>query len=67
MVIRPAEKGGGLVILTRDYYYSEMQGLLEDATTYLPINGNPTAQLKVQLYKWIDEGLSKQILNPKRS
>lgn len=30
LVIRPADKGGGLVVLSKAYYNNEMQNLLSD-------------------------------------
>lgn len=44
MVVRPADKGGGMVILDSRAYKSEMSRLLADRDIYVPLAGNPTAK-----------------------
>lgn len=56
IVVRPADKGGGLVILTKENYNKELQRLLRDTTTYKLLKSNPTTKLKKELLTWISKG-----------
>ena len=62
IVVRPADKGGGLVILNREYYYKEMQQQLEDKKTYMRMKGDPASRLKEELTDWVNEGSNIKIL-----
>lgn len=62
IVVRPADKGGGLVILNREYYYGEMQLQLEDNKIYKRMKGDPTSRLKEELSAWVNEGSNNKIL-----
>lgn len=33
VIIRPADKGGAIVVLSKDYYYEELGNKLEDTNT----------------------------------
>lgn len=46
IVVHPANKGGGIVILDSVAYKSEMLRLLSDQNTYVPLTGNPTLKYK---------------------
>lgn len=55
---RLADKGGGIVIQTKDAYKAELEMQLEDLITYFQLKSNPTSLF---LYK----GMKKGILNTK--
>lgn len=41
IIIRPADKGGGIVILNKTDYLREFNNLVEDIDTYLPLPADP--------------------------
>ena len=45
IVIKPADKGGGIVILPKQMYRQECQRLLDDRASYLPLSQDPTKRL----------------------
>lgn len=55
------------MILSKEYYYQEMDRLLNDQTTYEKLKGDPSVRLKVELTNWFSEGLQKTILNQKEA
>lgn len=65
IIVRPADKGGGIVILDKEAYTSEMRRILSDTETYLPLLYDPTAKYKRELEKLIDKGFSKDLINKK--
>ncbi|XP_077346362.1 uncharacterized protein LOC143989996 [Lithobates pipiens] len=65
LVIRPADKGGGIVVLDREDYLKEMHRILEDNETYTILNRNPVLQYKRTLENIVDQGFRKGILNEK--
>lgn len=65
IVIRPADKGGGVVILDKSKYLEEMHRLLSDRTTYSPLACNPTTKFKRELQNLINRGYQQGILNKK--
>ncbi|PIO11720.1 hypothetical protein AB205_0093780 [Aquarana catesbeiana] len=67
IIIRPADKGGGLVILNKKDYESEMEKLLAIPNTYKKLRGNPKAEYKKKLKAYIQKGEKKGILNKKES
>ncbi|XP_073481353.1 uncharacterized protein [Aquarana catesbeiana] len=65
IVIRPADKGGGVVILTKEDYYKELERLVKDPSTYQPLKKNPNRELKKKLKEYLDKGIADKILNKK--
>ncbi|CAJ0918791.1 unnamed protein product, partial [Ranitomeya imitator] len=45
IIIKPADKGGSIVVLARDYYMNEIKTQLSDSDTYEPISHNPTFEI----------------------
>ncbi|CAJ0965945.1 unnamed protein product [Ranitomeya imitator] len=45
IIVKPADKGGSIVVLDRDYYMQEINTQLSDLDTYQPINHNPTFEI----------------------
>ncbi|OCT72218.1 hypothetical protein XELAEV_18035190mg [Xenopus laevis] len=60
IIIKPADKGGGIVIITKEYYMNKIKGQLSDTTTYKKLRKNPTNE-----YKLLDKAKNKGILNKK--
>lgn len=64
LVIRPADKGGGIVILNRDYL-AEMYKILNDRDTYTLLKSDPKIPYQRELVKIIDREFSQGIINKK--
>lgn len=65
IVIRPANKGRGVVILNKIDNLTEMNRLLSDNATYSQLPFNPTIKFKKELVSLINEGFSLGVLNKK--
>lgn len=63
LVVRPADKGGGIVMMDKSDYVTEMYRILEDHDTYKELPSNPTNQFKKDLDKLVTKGFEAQILN----
>lgn len=63
IVIRQAEKGGGLVMQTREAYLAEDKRLLEDINTYERLSGDPVLTYKTALKTLLDQALAKKVIN----
>lgn len=58
IIIKPADKGGGLVILDKKDYISEVYRQLRDETFYLKLDGDPTGRFSNILKVILHEGLA---------
>lgn len=67
IIIHPADKGGGLVILDKSKYLEELHKLLEDRETYQILNKDPMLVYKDELHWLIEEGKSGNILTKKEA
>lgn len=65
MVIHPADKGGGVVVLDKGDYDAEMQRILSDKRTYKKLTKNPTKELKIALQNMVNK--AGDILSKKES
>lgn len=63
--MRPADKGGAIVLLSKEYYNSELLGQLNDVNAYIKLRGNPTREYKRELQDLIQRGAWKNILTKK--
>ncbi|CAJ0965286.1 unnamed protein product, partial [Ranitomeya imitator] len=72
IVIKPAYKGGSIVVMDKSHYISIIQSQLNDRTTYQPIDRDPTfdvareIRLIIKTYKekgTIDAKLSEYLIN----
>ncbi|XP_075449284.1 uncharacterized protein LOC142490751 [Ascaphus truei] len=57
IVIKSADKGGGIVVMDKDYYIQESMRLFGDKTTYLPLTGDPLVHFKAELGDLLTTGL----------
>ena len=67
IVVRPADKGGGVVLLTKDNYYGEIHRLLADVDTYHLLPGDPLTKLKAEMTSWVNDGASRSLLTKKEA
>uniref|UniRef100_A0A8C5PB27 Reverse transcriptase domain-containing protein n=1 Tax=Leptobrachium leishanense TaxID=445787 RepID=A0A8C5PB27_9ANUR len=63
LIIKPADKGGGLVILNQEQYHLESCRLLNDVKTYLKLGNDPTEQIKQMFLEYLQRGKDSGILN----
>uniref|UniRef100_A0A8C5QHV8 Uncharacterized protein n=1 Tax=Leptobrachium leishanense TaxID=445787 RepID=A0A8C5QHV8_9ANUR len=63
LIIKPADKGGGLVILNQEQYHLESCRLLNDAKTYFKVGNDPTEQIKQIFLEYLQRGKDSGILN----
>uniref|UniRef100_A0A8C5QVW2 Reverse transcriptase domain-containing protein n=1 Tax=Leptobrachium leishanense TaxID=445787 RepID=A0A8C5QVW2_9ANUR len=61
--IKPADKGGGTVIMKAEYYQEESNRILNDANTYKKLNKNPGKDIQEKFVRYLDEGHALGILN----
>lgn len=65
LVIRPAEKGGAIIVLDRKDYLQEMYKIVEDQDTYIPLSGNLVIRYNETLQALVQRGSQLGILNEK--
>lgn len=65
LVVRPADKGGGLVLIKKEMYLEELTKQLQDDTTYEKLRGDPTNRFKLKLADLLQEGKVNGILDTK--
>lgn len=58
VVVRPADKGGGLVIMSKVFYNKEMDRLLADRSTYQVLMNDPVFEYRNELQALIKQGRS---------
>uniref|UniRef100_A0A8C5MAL6 Uncharacterized protein n=1 Tax=Leptobrachium leishanense TaxID=445787 RepID=A0A8C5MAL6_9ANUR len=63
IVIKPADKGGGTVILSKAMYQEEVNRILNDDSTYGKLKIDPIKEIRQQLELLLQEGYDKGILN----
>uniref|UniRef100_A0A8C5LNH5 Reverse transcriptase domain-containing protein n=1 Tax=Leptobrachium leishanense TaxID=445787 RepID=A0A8C5LNH5_9ANUR len=61
--IKPADKGGGTVIMTTEYYRNESNRILSDENTYKKLNKNPGKDIQDKFAQYLEEGHTLGILN----
>uniref|UniRef100_A0A8C5M903 Uncharacterized protein n=1 Tax=Leptobrachium leishanense TaxID=445787 RepID=A0A8C5M903_9ANUR len=62
LIIKPADKGGGVVVLSKDKYEREALRLLGDTTTYKYLEGDPTTSITTKFSIYLDKGKELDIL-----
>lgn len=65
IIICPADKGGGNVILDKADYLEEMTRLISNNQTYTPLASNPTIRYKKELLSLVDRAFQSGIINKK--
>uniref|UniRef100_A0A8C5MHD2 Reverse transcriptase domain-containing protein n=1 Tax=Leptobrachium leishanense TaxID=445787 RepID=A0A8C5MHD2_9ANUR len=61
--IKPADKGGGTVIMSTEYYRNESNRILNDENTYRKLNKNPGKDIQDKFVQYLEEGHVLGILN----
>uniref|UniRef100_A0A8C5WHQ7 Reverse transcriptase domain-containing protein n=1 Tax=Leptobrachium leishanense TaxID=445787 RepID=A0A8C5WHQ7_9ANUR len=63
IIIKPADKGGGIVIWSKEAYNKEALRILEDQKTYIKLKNNPIVTIRENLQSLLQGGKEKGILN----
>uniref|UniRef100_A0A8C5QZ70 Reverse transcriptase domain-containing protein n=1 Tax=Leptobrachium leishanense TaxID=445787 RepID=A0A8C5QZ70_9ANUR len=63
IIVKPADKGGGTVILSTTYYEEEAYRILNDQTTYKKLKGDPTMEMKEKFDEFLDRGYALGVIN----
>ncbi|CAJ0946827.1 unnamed protein product [Ranitomeya imitator] len=63
--IKPADKGGAIVVLDRTYYINEILSQLSDTNTYMPVSNNPTFEIGRQISNLVSHYLSLGVIDQK--
>uniref|UniRef100_A0A8C5LVT7 Reverse transcriptase domain-containing protein n=1 Tax=Leptobrachium leishanense TaxID=445787 RepID=A0A8C5LVT7_9ANUR len=63
IIIKPADKGGGIVVMNKEAYNQEASRQLNDGTTYRLLPSNPTQAVKIELSNLLSKGSDVGILN----
>lgn len=58
-------EGGALVIISKQDYMQELDRLVNDTTTYLPLRKNPNKELRSKLKEFLNNGITNRIINKK--
>lgn len=67
VIICPADKGGGLVVMSKQFFKGEMCHLLEDTNTYKLLKSDPIFEFKEDLSLLIQKGLRHKVLTIKEA
>uniref|UniRef100_A0A8C5QXH9 Uncharacterized protein n=1 Tax=Leptobrachium leishanense TaxID=445787 RepID=A0A8C5QXH9_9ANUR len=62
LIVKPADKGGKIVILNKEGYEREALRLLGDQNVYKILNSDPTAQIMNTFFSYLDKGRELNIL-----
>uniref|UniRef100_A0A8C5W849 Helix-turn-helix domain-containing protein n=1 Tax=Leptobrachium leishanense TaxID=445787 RepID=A0A8C5W849_9ANUR len=62
IIIKPADKGGGIVIWSKEAYNEESLRILGDERTYIKLKNNPIIEIRNNLHTLLQDGRDKEIL-----
>lgn len=65
IVIRSADKGGGVVILSKDFYHGQISETLADSEAYQKLDHDPTFEYRNQLNILVNKGFNTSVLSNK--
>uniref|UniRef100_A0A8C5M182 Reverse transcriptase n=1 Tax=Leptobrachium leishanense TaxID=445787 RepID=A0A8C5M182_9ANUR len=63
IIIKPADKGGALVIMNSKDYMKEIQRQLSDSETYRRLDRDPTSEIVVRISTLVQDALENQIID----
>ncbi|CAJ0944905.1 unnamed protein product [Ranitomeya imitator] len=67
IIIKPADKGGSIVVMDRSHYTSIIQMQLSDRTTYQPIDRDPTFDIAREIRQTVEKYKDKGMIDVKLS
>lgn len=62
IIIKPADKGGGIVVLNKVDYLFEVERQLADTSAYIKVSRDPT-QVVVNVIRMVQEGLAMDYIS----
>ena len=65
IIIRPADKGGGVVILNKAFYHGQISDMLADKSTYSLLEQDPSHAYRQQLHVLVKKGSKLGVLTVK--
>lgn len=65
VIIHPADKGGGVVVMDKTYYHSQLLDMLQDENTYQQLDKDPTNKYREDLFNLVDYGFYKRVITKK--
>ncbi|CAJ0943660.1 unnamed protein product [Ranitomeya imitator] len=65
IIIKPADKGGAIVIMDYSFYRSEILSQLSNREVYLPLDNNPTSIVKEKIAFVLENALASHIIDRK--
>ncbi|CAJ0939379.1 unnamed protein product [Ranitomeya imitator] len=65
IIIKPADKGGAIVVMDYSYYRSEILSQLSNREVYLPLDNNPTLLIKERISSVLEKALALHIIDRK--
>ncbi|XP_066447099.1 uncharacterized protein [Eleutherodactylus coqui] len=63
VIIKPADKGGAVVVMDRFKYLNEIRRQLNDVSTYEKLRQDPTLRFQMQLRVLINEAINQAIID----
>ncbi|XP_071993373.1 uncharacterized protein [Engystomops pustulosus] len=65
LVIKPADKGGNIVVMSKEYYVEEAERQLHDTSTYVKLSSDPTFKYISQLRTILRRAVENKVLSTK--
>lgn len=65
VIICPADKGGGVVIMHKSYYHTQLQTMLDDEITYRHLPSDPTKGYRNDHHNLVDFGYYMRVITKK--
>ncbi|CAJ0966395.1 unnamed protein product [Ranitomeya imitator] len=65
IIIKPADKGGAIVVMDKSFYVSEVRRQLADTTTYKKIQNDPTHAIRQKITRIVDKHLQLKTIDNK--
>ncbi|XP_068114979.1 uncharacterized protein [Hyperolius riggenbachi] len=65
VIIRPSDKGGNVVLWSRDLYLEEAERQLRDTNTYQSLRSAPYERIAYGVNQWVDDAVEEGVLDEK--
>ncbi|CAJ0956848.1 unnamed protein product [Ranitomeya imitator] len=65
IIIKPADKGGAIVVMDKSFYVSEVRRQLADTTMYKKIQNDPTHAIRQKITRIVDKHLQLKTIDNK--
>ncbi|XP_073429861.1 uncharacterized protein [Dendrobates tinctorius] len=65
IIIKPADKGGAIVVMNKNQYVTEIQRQLSDTNTYRKVHTDPTFQIRRKIDQILDKHMQLKTIDAK--